>query len=74
MAVTNIGIRPTVSADDDDLTVESHLLDYSGDLYGQRVRLELYNYIRPEKKFDGPEELKEQVHQDILATRTFFNK
>ena len=74
MAVTNIGTRPTVSDGSEDVTVESHLLDFSGDLYGQRVRLELYNYVRPETKFHDPEELKNQVHRDIHVTRTFFNK
>ena len=74
MAVTNIGTRPTVSGGSEDVTVESHLLDFSGDLYGQKVRLELYNYIRPETKFSGPEELKNQVHKDIHLTRTYFNK
>ena len=74
MAVTNIGTRPTVSGGSDDITVESHLLDFSGDLYGQRVRLELYNYIRSETKFNDAEELKNQVHKDIHITRTFFNK
>lgn len=71
MAVTNIGVRPTVSGGND-LTVESHLLDFSGNLYGQRVRLELYNYIRPETKFNDANELKNRIHEDINATRAFF--
>ena len=71
-AVTNIGTRPTVSNGGDDVTVESHLLDFSGDLYGQQVRLELYDFIRPEQKFSNPDELKERVHRDIEITREYF--
>lgn len=71
MAVTNIGVRPTVSGSSD-VTVESHLLDFSGNLYGQKIRLELYGYIRPETKFSSPVELKNQIHEDMRATRAFF--
>ena len=74
LAVTNIGTRPTVSGGSEEVTVESHLLDYSGNLYGQRVRLELYDYIRPETKFGDATELKNRIHEDIKATRAFFAK
>ena len=73
-AVTNIGTRPTVSGGSEDVTVESHLLDFSGDLYGQQVRLELYDFVRPEQKFADAEELKAQVHRDIEVTRDFFER
>lgn len=74
LAVTNVGTRPTVSGGSQDVTVESHLLDYSGNLYGQRVRLEFYGYIRPETKFSDATELKNRIHEDIRATRAFFAK
>jgi len=74
MAVTNIGVRPTVSGGSQEVTVESHLLDFSGNLYGQRVRLELYGYIRQETKFADAMELKNRIHEDIRATRAFFLK
>ena len=46
VAVTNVGIRPTV-ANGNSVTVESHLLDYSGNLYGRQARVEFYKFLRP---------------------------
>ena len=54
-AVTNIGIRPTVE-DVEIPTVESRLLNFSGDLYGKTIKVELLHYLRPEKKFSCVEE------------------
>ena len=70
-AVTNVGVRPTVS-DSDDVTVEPTLLDFSGDLYGQTVRLEFFKKLRGERRFDTVEELKAQIGRDIDATRDYF--
>ena len=70
-AVTNVGVRPTVS-DGDDVTVEPTLLDFSGDLYGQTVRLEFFKKLRGERRFDTVEELKAQIGRDIDATRAYF--
>ena len=67
-AVTNIGIRPTVG-NGDDVSVESHLLGFSGNLYGKKARLELLDYIREEKKFDSLDELSEQIQRDIEAVK-----
>ncbi|MFR5782080.1 MAG: riboflavin kinase, partial [Oscillospiraceae bacterium] len=50
MAVTNVGVRPTVSGGDH-VSVESYILDYDGDLYDHRVRVEFHHFIRPERKF-----------------------
>jgi riboflavin kinase/FMN adenylyltransferase len=72
-AVTNIGVRPTVSGGES-VSVESFILDYSGDLYGRQVRVEFYKFIRPEKKFSDIAELKEQITKDTLATREYFAK
>lgn len=60
--VTNIGIRP--SFDEAERTVETYILDFEGDLYGQQLTLEFVERIRPEKKFDGVEELVAQIKQD----------
>lgn len=62
-AVTNVGVRPTVSREDT-VTVESHLLDYSGNLYGRRLTLEFIDYLRPEQRFSSLEELSAQVAAD----------
>jgi len=70
MAVTNVGVRPTVGGED--LTVESYILDYSGNLYGKLVRLEFHAYLRPERQFGDIGELKEQIDKDVQSARAFF--
>ena len=62
-AVTNIGVRPTVDSDST-VTVESHLLDYSGNLYGRPVRLEFVEHLRDEMRFSSIEELAAQIAAD----------
>ena len=68
LAVTNIGMRPTVSGED--ITVETWILDYQGeDLYGQYITLEIHRFLRKEQKFDTLEDLKAQIHRDAEETR-----
>ena len=71
MAVTNVGVRPTVE-DGDQVTVESFLLDFDGDLYGRTVRVEFYKYLRPERKFPSVEALAEEIQHNADQTREFF--
>ena len=71
MAVTNVGVRPTVE-DGDQVTVESFLLDFNGDLYGRTVRVEFYKYLRPERKFPSVETLAEEIQHNADQTREFF--
>lgn len=71
LAVTNIGVRPTLGGTDS-VTAESYILDYSGDLYGQRVRVEFFKMLRTEKKFNGIEELKAEIDRNVTATRAYF--
>ena len=66
-AVMNIGVRPTVSGEG--VTVEVHLLDWQGDLYGQQLRVELMQFLRPEQKFDGLDALKTQILADADQAR-----
>jgi len=66
-AATNVGVRPTV--DGASLTVEAHLLDFDGDIYGEEVRLEFVGRIRPEKKFAGLDALKAQILADVEEVR-----
>lgn len=73
MAVTNVGVRPTVGGRDA-VTVESHILDFSGDLYGRHVRLEFYAFLRDEVKFADLQELQAQIARDEKAAREFFAK
>ena len=70
-ACTNIGIRPTFEGDSRRL-VETHLLDFEGDLYGQLVTVELLHRLRSEQKFNGIDELTAQIQQDLVATREWF--
>lgn len=72
-SITNVGVRPTVGADGK-VNAESFLLDFSGDLYGQRLRLELYRFLRPEEKFPDLTALQRQVQRDIAKTRAYFEK
>ena len=69
-AVTNIGCRPTV--DGQKISVEAWLLDYSGDLYGQNIRLALCEYLRPEQKFDALSELQAEILKNADQTRAYF--
>ena len=71
IAVTNVGVRPTVS-EDNRVSVESHLLDYSGNLYGRQARLEFYSFMRDEIKFDSFEALSEQIRLDAENARAYF--
>lgn len=66
IAVTNIGIRPTVSGQN--VTVEPWILDFDGDLYGKEITLEFHKFLRPERKFDTLEDLKTQIQQDAAET------
>ena len=67
LAATNVGIRPTVNGGN--VTVEAHLLDFAGDLYGQTLRLEFISRIRPEKRFGSLPELQAQIQADVIAIR-----
>lgn len=68
--VTNIGFRPTVSAEPPRRPqVEVHLLDFEGDLYGQRIELEFVAFLRGERRFSGVDELAAQIGRDVVAAR-----
>ena len=66
--VTNIGTRPTVDVDAS-LNIETHLLDFEGDLYQKELRVEFLDYIRPEQRFESKEALQKQIQQDIKAVK-----
>ncbi len=69
-AVTNVGVRPTVD-DSGAVTVESYIPDYSGDLYGKRVRLEFLAFLRPERRFDSLADLQAQIGKDAESVRSW---
>lgn len=68
LAVTNIGVRPTVE-DSSKVTVEPWILDYSGDLYGQNIRVDFYHHLRGEKKFDGLTALQQEILRNAEETK-----
>lgn len=65
-AVTNIGIRPTVVSGGETV-METHILNFDGELYGEKIAVSLCKFIRPERKFSGVGELKSQILKDIKA-------
>ncbi len=67
-AVTNIGVRPTFHGDS--FRSETHIMDYSGDLYGKQIRLYLLSFLRAERTFDSFDALKTQIGADIAAAKS----
>lgn len=67
-AVVNIGMRPTFEGNSA-LTVEAHLLDFSGDLYGRELEVHFVERLRDEQKFNGVEALLVQIERDIAVAR-----
>lgn len=70
--VANIGYNPTF--DDVGLSVEVHCFDFKENIYDQVIKVDFVSRIREEKKFSGPEELAQQIHQDCLYARDLFKK
>ncbi len=68
-AAVNIGMRPTLKKNLPTLRVEAHLLDFEGDLYGQRLEIMFIEKIREEKSFPGLDSLKAQIATDIQEIR-----
>ena len=69
--VTNVGTRPTVS-DGDAVSVETFLLGFDGDLYGQEIRIEFCRRLRGERKFDSLEALRQEIQHNIRETEAYF--
>lgn len=64
LSVINIGRRPTVDSKNN-ITIEAHLIDFSSDIYHQDIRIELFEYIRPIRKYSSLENLKKAIEHDI---------
>ncbi|MFT7179299.1 MAG: riboflavin kinase/FMN adenylyltransferase [Oceanospirillaceae bacterium] len=69
-SVANIGYRPTVAGVQPQL--EAHLFDFSGDLYGKTITVEICQFIRSEQKFDGLAQLQAQIELDMQTAKDFF--
>jgi riboflavin kinase/FMN adenylyltransferase len=61
--ITNIGNKPTVYSNEK--TIETHILDFDKDIYGEEIKVRLTNFIRPEKKFESLQLLKKQIQWDL---------
>jgi riboflavin kinase/FMN adenylyltransferase len=68
----NVGVRPTFK-DADPPLCEIHVLDFDGDLYGERGEVEFTAYLRPEERFDGVDALVTQMHDDVDRTRRLLH-
>ena len=68
-AAVNLGRRPTFHEHAEHSLLEAHLLDFAGDLYGQRLRVVFHDFLRGERKFSGIDELKAQLQVDIAYAR-----
>lgn len=70
IGVMNLGCRPTLGHQEQ--TIEIHLLDWSGDLYGHTLTVLLAQFLRPEHSFPSLDALKAQIQADCEASRTFL--
>lgn len=70
-SVTNIGVRPTLY-ENYAVTIESHILDFASDVYGDSVRLFFHALLRREKQFRSALELTNQIRDDIVRSRSWF--
>ena len=73
LSVTNLGIRPTFTTEENAPHVETHLLDFDRDLYGQEVKLEFVERLREERKFPSVDALVGQIHRDIARASRILN-
>ncbi len=70
-AVANVGVNPTFG--ENQRTVETHLFDFSADLYGKRLRVSFVKHLRAERKFSSIEELVQQIREDADRARRFLS-
>ncbi|MDO5695338.1 MAG: riboflavin biosynthesis protein RibF [Eubacteriales bacterium] len=69
--VANIGVKPTVS-DDEQPLIEVNIFDFTGDIYGEVIRVELFHMIRPEQKFNSIRALSDRLYRDVSLSKEFF--
>ena len=69
--IANMGVRPTV--DGQNPVLEVHIFDFSKSIYGKKINVEFLKKLRDEKKFNGLDELKEQIFKDISTAKQYFS-
>lgn len=67
-SVTNVGVKPTIGAEHP--LAETYIIGFQGNLYGERILVRLCRFLRPEKKFDSIDDLKDQIAKDTQAALT----
>ncbi|MBN6185782.1 bifunctional riboflavin kinase/FAD synthetase [Aneurinibacillus sp. BA2021] len=72
--VMNVGIKPTFENERKEKSLEAHLLDFSGDIYGKSLDVEFLFFIREEQKFAGVEALIAQIQADVSTAKEQFAK
>ncbi|MBQ8408377.1 MAG: riboflavin biosynthesis protein RibF [Clostridia bacterium] len=74
VGVSNVGIRPTITdgSDRHEPNCETYIHGFSGNLYGRALKVEFYEFLRPEMKFRSTEELKAQIEKDLASALTYF--
>ena len=70
-SITNVGVRPTFD-DGSDISIESYIFDFDGDLYGDVLRVRFLHRIRDERKFSGIDELRQQIERDTARASNYF--
>lgn len=73
IGVTNIGRRPSVDQETY-ATVETFIMDFDKDVYGENAVLQVCKYLRPIRKFANLQEVKKQVQKDVKAARIYFEE
>jgi len=71
-AIANFGVKPTFNGLAAAPVLEVHILNFDKDIYGEKLRVELLDFIRHEKKFDSVEDLVARIKSDILACKAFY--
>ena len=74
LSVTNIGVRPTFDENHNTAIVETHLLDFDGDLYGKEIELAFIKRFRDEQRFSSVDALKAQITRDVDKARTILQE
>lgn len=67
--ITNVGTKPTIDEQNQQITIETHIFDFSKDVYSKFAIVELLDFLRPEKRFENLDELKKQIAIDIECAK-----
>ncbi len=71
-SITNVGVRPTFGYNQ--LLVETHIIDFKGDVYGKPIRIEFIDKLRDETRFESIDALVEQISRDVKRTKEIFSE